>query len=89
MMAALDLTSGLTNGDMALPLPRPSVAFFLQEDIGQHHQDSHRALAVLAMLAYDTGKREHFLPGYSLQPMNFVGVMRIGWLNDWARLSGV
>src|SRR5258708_38393922 len=37
-MATLDLAARLTNGDMALPLFLQAVAFFLQEDIGQHRQ---------------------------------------------------
>ena len=37
-MAALDLTAGLANGDVALPLRLQAVALFLQEDIGQHRQ---------------------------------------------------
>ena len=37
-MAALDLPSGFANGDMALPLFLQAVAFFLQQDRGQHDQ---------------------------------------------------
>jgi hypothetical protein len=37
-MAALDLTAGLANGDMTLPLLVQAVALFLQEDIGEHRQ---------------------------------------------------
>src|SRR6266700_218000 len=37
-MTALNLTPGLADGDMALPLFLQAVALFLQEDIGQHRQ---------------------------------------------------
>lgn len=35
-MATLDLTPGLANGDMALPLVLQTVALFLEEDIREH-----------------------------------------------------
>src|SRR6266851_5257956 len=37
-MAALDLTPGLANSDLTLPLLLQAVALFLQEDIGEHRQ---------------------------------------------------
>ena len=37
-MASLDLTTSLANGDMRMPLRLQALAFFLQEDIGQHGQ---------------------------------------------------
>src|SRR5207249_8556463 len=37
-MATLDLTAGLPNPHVALPLRLQACALFLQKDIGEHHQ---------------------------------------------------
>src|SRR5947209_16918801 len=37
-MATLDFTARLPNGDRALPLGLQAIAFFFEEDIGQHRQ---------------------------------------------------
>src|SRR6266566_4911413 len=69
-MATLDLTSGFPDSDMALPLRLQACAFFLQKDIGEHHQgpeahngpDAHQLILIQAQFFLAIAKEDFDIP---------------------------
>src|SRR5438034_3512388 len=72
-MATLDLTPGLANGDMALPLLLQTVALFLEEDIREHSQGpethdgdgAHQLILIQAQFFFAIAKEDFDIPASS------------------------
>src|SRR5690348_5272984 len=72
-MATLDFPPGLPDSDMALPLCLQASAFFLQKDIGEHHQgpeahnglDTHQLVLIQAQFFFAITKEDFDVPASS------------------------